>query len=690
MHTAVWFTVLDRITGDLGKNKNYVFLVNCPLYHLNIYSKCCNENNPEILQFVQAGRIIPVPFYCNQTEGHDIETLIRNIFLAKKYGLKNKALILRNKFYSTERIKKILNKFGINEIYISENLYQHDSNGSCSFSVLKEGSTIYTIKALKWSDYELIEASDNIAEVPENKYYQGKNKWFYKWFLKQYFEPLFVIKRIWAEDLSDRILPYLWENYFISADNLTEKRAEKLIYYLFKSGKMSDTKNQVYEFAVFNPVPYQIESVVKSEVSDSVFPENITIVSKDTGREVPFQINKSHPASKTATKSLLIYDKELPPVGIKKYEIKKNQNRLSDFKGVKSGRFYLENDFIKAEADAKGLLKIIDKKSGNVFNRIGKFELLSADDKSSIKKIDFKEQPARISLASEGPLEARIRVRKRIKIKNRQKNGYFLVKTRVTYSLRYNSSFLEIKTEIEQPEDKYVVNILFPSGCQNTRESLNMSDNSIRKHIHTNKDIDRIKFDGFLLITGSKRSIAVFSKQPSFYRIILDNLRTVSINVYNTFTDTNKQGGIFRQLSELSILTGTDNTDQGIEDLIKEYQKFSLNGFMLPGEIDIDEDSVSLFSLENNRVSLLAVKPVENRQAYIIRMANNFNKNIYETVKFKHEIFDVYECNLSEEMQGKLSVKNRKIKLEFDPGEIKTLMISHELINKSEQGKSIA
>ena len=71
-------------------------------------------------------------------------------------------------------------------------------------------------------------------------------------------------------------------------------------------------------------------------------------------------------------------------------------------------------------------------------------------------------------------------------------------------------------------------------------------------------------------------------------------------------------------------------------------------------------------------------------------MANNFNKNIYETVKFKHEIFDVYECNLSEEMQGKLSVKNRKIKLEFDPGEIKTLMISHELINKSEQGKSIA
>jgi len=691
---AGWFLIFGNIIEDLTKHKEEVFLVSCPFYCIYVYTSLHPEKKETILNFLKQGKIIPSPFFSSMSIQYGQEALIRNILLAKKSGLQKTALILKNEHNGIEHIIKLLNEFGIKEVFIARTKLSLRNNGEGTIiplSILDEGQPVRTIDARVWHDGFGLNRDDHASISSSTNYNDFENKkYFTSRFLQKYFEPLCAIIHIYTENSFSGILSFLWQSFFVSSNNSIKEDAEKLIRDYFKVGSASDDTEDSINFAVFNPLPFENDNVIKINLDDDISSDDLIVVSKDSGRVVPSQINHKFSYGKKIETSLLIYEEKLPPVGLKKYLIKRTHNTVQSIKGVKSGRFYLENDFMRAEVDSKGLLEIFDKKSENVFTKFGKFELSAVDDEGRTREIDFQEQSLRISLVNKGPLEAGIRIRKRIKIREKHKRGYYVVKVWSTYYLRYNSPILEAELLIEAPENMYNLNVLFPCECGRVRETIKMSDYNILKQIHTSNDADKTNFNGFVLISDKKRSLSIFSERPSFYRLKLDNSRTVSINIHSPLIEPKETDGNSRSVLRLGILPGKGVTEKEINDLIKIYEKFSFKGFVFQGEINVDEDKLSLFSLKKNNVTLLALKPVENGHGYIVRMRNCSENKTYEVVKFRHKVTEVYECGTGEKAQNKLPYKNGEIKIDFEAKEVKTILILSEPMHIPIRGKSIA
>ncbi|MCD6116643.1 hypothetical protein J7K93_06495, partial [bacterium] len=224
--------------------------------------------------------------------------------------------------------------------------------------------------------------------------------------------------------------------------------------------------------------------------------------------------------------------------------------------------------------DKNGFVTIIDKRTDNVFKNFGKFELSEEDENGVVKNVRYEKQEPRISIINAGPLEAGIKVRKRLKIKSKRIRGWKVVKVWVKYFLKISSNILEAEVRVEEPENKYILDMLFPTECGKVRETIEMSNLKLHKHTHSSNDLQRIGFNGFMSISDKKRSLSILTEKPVFYRLKLDNSRTVSININNYASESERKSVNYRSESRFGIFPDGDIFGKKIDGLFKIYEEF--------------------------------------------------------------------------------------------------------------------
>jgi len=262
---------------------------------------------------------------------------------------------------------------------------------------------------------------------------------------------------------------------------------------------------------------------------------------------------------------------------IDKTSTERVNDNLNKKEGIKFGRYFLENEFLRVEFDKNGFVTIIDKRTDNVFKNFGKFELSEEDENGVVKNVRYEKRKPRISIVDTMLPEAGIKVRNRLKIKSKHIRGWKVVKVWVTYFLQINSNILEAEVRVEDPGNRYILDMLFPTECGKVRETIEMSNLKLHKHTHSSNDLQRIGFNGFMSISDKKRSLSILTEKPVFYRLKLDNSRTISINIFNYSLESNKKAVNYRSESRFGIFPDGYISGKKIDNLFKIYEEFLSN-----------------------------------------------------------------------------------------------------------------
>lgn len=211
------------------------------------------------------------------------------------------------------------------------------------------------------------------------------------------------------------------------------------------------------------------------------------------GNEVPYQIIRreegyditytqyNYPKQSYADKfSVLVDIRDVPPVGFKGLVIKKTDQFPKYAANFKTGRNFIENDYLRVEVNERGEVTLQDKINGHKYTKLNVFE-----DSGDVgdeynysyplkdRWINSTKGKARIKFIEKGPLRAALQVKLTMVVPesatpNKQARSKKTVKIPITTTLFLtpHSRALEIETTITNNAKDHRLRVLFPSGIK--------------------------------------------------------------------------------------------------------------------------------------------------------------------------------------------------------------------------------
>ena len=200
--------------------------------------------------------------------------------------------------------------------------------------------------------------------------------------------------------------------------------------------------------------------------------------------------------------------------------VQKKQN-LAASEQVATGRFFLENSYLRVTVNPQGWITVEDKKQRQIYPNLHVFEVTDISkqiDKSHVpskKTLSRLINSLRISLIETGPKKGAIRIRVRMKVKAelgggpdqkypRKRN----VKIWTTVCLSSSSHCVEFKTRVETDPISRDVNVLLSTGCK-TSQLIRQAKQTVQ-------------------IQDGKRHLILNTTNPLKAELRLDNHRTLA------------------------------------------------------------------------------------------------------------------------------------------------------------------
>ncbi|MEX1274321.1 MAG: glycoside hydrolase family 38 C-terminal domain-containing protein [Bacteroidota bacterium] len=499
---------------------------------------------------------------------------------------------------------------------------------------------------------------------------------------------------------------------------------------------------------LFNPSPFERSDVTHAEIKfylqDIIVGLNpdVKVAPKlppvsgfrlrdEQGAEVPYQVvarsegyditytNYNYPKQTYADQWVLLVDaKRVPPVGFQGYTIERTRDIPRYSSSLKTGKTFLENDFLRVEVNGKGEVTLKDKVHKTVFSGLNVFEDsgdVGDEYTYSYPKKDrwifSNKSRASVRIIEQGPLRATIQVVLVMRIPEsatRDRGGRsgktVPVKIISSLFLTPSSRSLEIVTTVENRAKDHRFRVLFPSGIKtdtvHADSQFCVVERRQKKYHLKEFTIEHpaavAPMQRFVTVRNAKKALTLFSYGMPEYELKLDGRGTLALTLLrcvgllaadDLITRPGGKSGWHNETPEAqcpgahtfryALLPHRPEEFESMDLINRESEKFHLPLFPVrrknPMGLPI---SGSFVSVEPPQLVLSAIKEAENGKGTILRVYNSAGKAVEGTFRFTRPFADAWMARLDEEKLERVKpLDGQTIRVNVPPFGISTVRV---------------
>ena len=486
----------------------------------------------------------------------------------------------------------------------------------------------------------------------------------------------------------------------------------------------------------YNPLPYERNEVMNFEI---VFPAkysetyaepfgyekiNAFVLKDESGNAVPYNITG---IKRNYTKLFYRFDSRqyncynvsaktsLAPTGWTTLAVEASGKAVRNFVSQVTGHLSAENSYLKLQINRDGSFGVTDKNSGREYRNLNNFiadgeigdgwnhvapkgnqTVLGGDRNAAIKLIEDSATRTVFEIVQNMTLPEEMIYAGTLNenyggICQSEEEVSLKIKTRVT--LDADSVLLKLKTEIDNNAKDYRLRLLLPTGisgnyfvhqafCFLDRVPGRASGNATASWKET-EQLEK-NFNGIIGKRDENGGIAFFSQAGLHEVGSVDNRNgDLYITFLRAFRRTVATNGEARcQLQQkMSWNYGLYflNQSEGNGNIYRQYQLFQtpLINYTAHYNDEYLESDNGLLELESENICMSIIKPMErgSPKELLVRLVN-FGKHSEQAIlKTSKDIVNYKLINMDEKIIENIKSEKHQIKLDIEPGKIKTLSI---------------
>jgi alpha-mannosidase len=461
---------------------------------------------------------------------------------------------------------------------------------------------------------------------------------------------------------------YAWNDEFIAANGFAEvlKNAVSVV-----SAKLN-TQTQGRSVVVYNPVAKSREDVVTIELEYTSLPASVSVFDKN-GKELPSQI-----LGKNENKLKVLFLAQLPSAGLAVFDVRESKD-LKKTTTLAITNNALENPYYKVQFAANGdMVSIFDKKaSKEILSKPAQLEFLQEQPKEwpswnmdwkdrQKEPVDFMDKDAILTVEEQGPVRVTLKVQR--KGRNSEITQFY------SLSVGEAGKRLEVTNKIDWQSREVSLKASFPLSVSNENATYSLGVGTISRENNNEKKFEVPSKEWFDL-TDKSGNYGVSILEDCKYGSDKPDNNTLRLTLLFTPKVTGFGGRYF---------TYQSTQDWGIHDI--KYAVYGHNGdwskaespwqakfFNQPlvafetskhaGELG---KSLSMITIDNPQVGLMAFKKMEQSDYYLLRFNELSGKDIKDVkITFPAAVVDAYEVNGQEQRIGNANVIKGELQLDL-------------------------
>ncbi len=493
----------------------------------------------------------------------------------------------------------------------------------------------------------------------------------------------------------------------------------------------------------FNPSPFTRSEVAEAQinfylqdivvglnpdvkVAPKLPPVSGFVLLDGDGKEVPYQLVRreegyditysqyNYPKQSYADKFFVLVDiRDVPPVGFKGLVIKKTERFPKYASNLKTGANFIENDYLRVEANARGEVTLKDKTTGHKYAKLNVFE--DSGDVGDEYNYSYPPQDqwlysnkgkARIKLIEKGPRRAALQIKLTMSIpeaatsdKNARSAKRVKIPITTTLFLTPQSRVVEIETTITNNAKDHRLRVLFTSGIKTDTVYADSQFCVVKrqqkayalKEFTIEHPAKVAPMQRFVTVEDGDKALTLLSYGLPEYELKLDGKGTLALTLLrcvgllageNLITRPGGKSGWHNETPEAQCL-GTHTFKYAIfphraeefetmESINEQCEKFHYPLLAVrrknTEELKLEN---SLLALSPKTTVLSAIKESEDAKAAIVRWWNPTPKEVAASLEVNLPIKRAALAKLNEERVKELSIHSIKT----EPNEIMTVRV---------------
>ena len=441
-----------------------------------------------------------------------------------------------------------------------------------------------------------------------------------------------------------------------------------------------DTRVKGTPLVIFNPLAYPVSDVIEVSLNLPDKTRNVSVYDEN-GKQVPSQIITNDNGNIT-----LLVEASLPSLGYAVYDVRNGgRERAND--ALSADENQIENSVYKITLDKNGdIASIIDKRNNKELVENGKSVRLALFTPNEsfrwpaweIIKSTMDAEPTaitdnvKISVVENGP------VRSTICVERTYEGSTFKQYIRVTEGGQKDR--IDIFNDIDWQTTNALLKAEFPLSFANEKATYDLGVGSVERGNNTDIAYE-VYAQQWADLTAQNNSYGVSIINDCKYGWDKPNDNTLRLTLLHTpatrggYSYQNKQD-FGRHYFTYSIY-GHDGDYRTGETVRKaEILNHPLYAFVAPKHTGTLGRSFSFLSVDNDKVSLKALKQAEKSDEYVLRFYETTGQGLQTaTVTFPADIIAAKELNGVEDVIGDITPNGNKFSFEIKPFSIKTFKV---------------
>lgn len=236
------------------------------------------------------------------------------------------------------------------------------------------------------------------------------------------------------------------------------------------------------------------------------------------------------------------------------------------------------------------------------------------------------------------------------------------------------SNRVDIKNNINWKEKNTLLRTSFPLDVNSMNLTCGIQFGYIDRPSHNNTDWDMAKLEvcgqNYVDISSIDRGVAILSDYKFGFSSSID---TIELSLISSTTFPDVAGDICNHKFTYSIFPHSGNHIEG--EVIKESLELSRPLRVFNTKEDVDNDINGFASISEDNVIIETIKKSEDGTGLILRMYESIGKRTETNLRFNKTYSSITETNLIERIISKERINITEITMNFEPFEIKTLIL---------------
>ncbi len=368
------------------------------------------------------------------------------------------------------------------------------------------------------------------------------------------------------------------------------------------------------------------------------------------------------------------YAENVPAMGYKVFSADEIKNK---FKAVRVSEKILENDKLKVRFDKNGLITSIYDKVNNRETLSGKSNLLTIfQDKpihESAWNLEINYQKKFWDLIDAEDIKVIPDDGEKGVVEITRNFNKSTIKQRII--LRRNSSRLDFETEVDWYETEKILKATFFTDILSTKATYEIAHGSIERPTHYTTSYDLAKFEvsahKWADLSEGNYGVSILNDCKYGYDIFENRMRITLMRSPNCPDRTSDHG--------INTFTYSFYPHSGVWSSSTVEEGFDLNlpleGYSKKASSGSLESAKSFVSFDRNNIVVDALKKSQAEDGYILRLYESKKQRGKVTASIGFDVSKIVECNMMEDEENEIPVKDNSFIFTLKPGEVKTFKI---------------